>query len=77
MADGWIRNLDEVIGEHVDFWKEHAVALREGQKIYGHKNLGLERTVGFPVEGGNGWGDNFSHLFFYVYIFRRAFVADK
>jgi hypothetical protein len=37
MADGWIRNLDEIIGEHVDFWNEHAVALREEQKIYEHK----------------------------------------
>jgi len=25
MADGRIRNLDEVIGELVDFWKKHAV----------------------------------------------------
>jgi hypothetical protein len=24
MADGWIRNLDEVISELVDFWKKHA-----------------------------------------------------
>jgi len=24
MADGWIRNFDEVISELVDFWKKHA-----------------------------------------------------